>query len=75
MYKLNLKLNNLSDFCHVLNKFKADFNINNGYYVVDGKSLLGLHTLNFNKDIYLQIIDKDDELLLIIEELKKFLKK
>ena len=70
-----LRLNNIKDipkFCKELNKFQAHFDIYNGRSVVDGKSLIGLYTLDFSREISIKIIAKDEEINEILKVLKKF---
>ena len=78
MVKVTVILNEvdkLKDFVNEVSMFEADFDAVRGRYVIDGKSLLGMFSLNLSKPIDIVIHPKEDnveEIEKILEVMKKF---
>lgn len=53
-----IKLKSISDvknFATVANELPCDVNVSSGMYIVDGKSILGLFSLDLSKDVMLNV--------------------
>ena len=74
MIELDLNLGKIPYFCQALNQFESDFNIHNGRFIFDGKSLMGLYAINYNYDIFVDIIVKNEDYENIINNLQQFIK-
>ena len=64
------KIDDITNFLKITNNSSGEFYIKSDKYIVDGKSLLGLFSLDLSKPIILEYdktIDKD-----VIESLKKY---
>lgn len=57
------------EFVDIAQKFSEDITVERGKYVVDGKSLLGVLSLNLSLPIGVYMSDSDEE---ISKELDKF---
>lgn len=61
----------LKDYLLIVEKYpNIEIDIKNGSYIVDGKSLLGITSMGFNKELSIYFSEKNNSLL---EELKKYL--
>lgn len=70
--KVQIKPKEINHFCHILNTCKSDFDIhNNVRSVVDGKSIVGLCSLDISKPLNIQCILHENETL---NEIKSKLK-
>ena len=74
MKAVNIKLSlaeNVKFFVNIANKYPYDIDLRVGRHVVDGKSILGIFSLDLSKPITLEVYaDHCDDL---IEELKPFI--
>jgi len=73
--KVRVSLNSVDKvkrFVNLTNKFDCDFDLVSGRYVIDGKSILGIFSLDLSKPIELTINAKDD-IDLLQKELEVFL--
>ena len=74
MKAVNIKLSlaeNVKYFVNIANKYPYDLDLRVGRHVVDGKSILGIFSLDLSKPITLEVYaDHCDDL---IEELKPFI--
>lgn len=64
------KIDDITNFLKITNNSSGEFYIKSDKYIVDGKSLLGLFSLDLSKPIILEYdktIDKE-----VIESLKKY---
>lgn len=64
------KINDITNFLKITNNSSGEFYIKSDKYIVDGKSLLGLFSLDLSKPITLEYdktVDKD-----VIESLRKY---
>lgn len=71
--KITIRNTNPLVLCEIFNKYKSDFDLHSQRAAIDGKSFLGIHTLNPNEPILLKIIEKDDELENILKDLEDFI--
>ena len=75
MHPVSVSLNSIDkvkSFVNVVGKYKADFDLVSGRYVIDAKSIMGIFSLDLSKPITLKIHDTD-EMNQILEDLKPFL--
>lgn len=74
MKAVNIKLSlaeNVKYFVNIANKYPYDIDLRVGRHVVDGKSILGIFSLDLSKPITLEVYaDHCDDLM---EELKPFI--
>ncbi len=74
MKAINIKLSlaeNVKSFVHIANRYPYDIDLRVGRHVVDGKSILGIFSLDLSKPITLEVYsDHCDDLL---EELKPYI--
>ncbi|MBN2851673.1 MAG: HPr family phosphocarrier protein [Clostridia bacterium] len=62
---------NIKDFVRTTTSYPYDIDLRSGRYLIDGKSILGIFSLDFNETIYLDIHSDDcDD---FIEEIKQFI--
>lgn len=75
--KLVLNLNTLDkvrDFTNEANKFNSDIDIIRGRYVIDGKSVLGIYTIDLTKPVTVKINSDDKaEIARFYEKMEQFL--
>lgn len=67
--KIKIKISTVSDINNFLiaaQEFESDIDVIYGRYTIDGKSTLGVHSLDLSKPIYVEIISEDKK------EIKKF---
>ncbi len=70
---INLSLTeDIKDLVRITSKYPFDIDLKSGRYVVDGKSILGIFSLNLKKPIEVDIYSDDCDALL--DELKAFQK-
>lgn len=71
MFKyINLKITDVDNFCKNMNTLKySDINVGERNHSIDGKSLLGLITLDFTKQIRVEIITNNEYELKLFEEI------
>lgn len=62
----------VKDFVHFANRFPFDFDLVSGRYVVDGKSIVGIFSLDLSNPIDVLIYTTNPNLELI-DGIKKFL--
>lgn len=71
--KINLTYNDLKEFVRTTSSFESDIDIVKGRYVIDAKSLMGILSLDFSKNISIVIHSEDeDEIARFNETMKKF---
>ena len=78
MKTVRISLNTIDlvkDFVSTVTKFDAEFDLVSGRYVIDGKSVMAIFSLNLSKPIDLNIHCDDDQLDEILEALNPFLVK
>ena len=65
--KIKLALaEDIKKFVNEARTFTSDINVRSGNYVVDGKSILGLFSINTSNPIEIELISSD------LEEIEKF---
>lgn len=71
--KINLTYDDLKEFVRITSSFESDIDIVKGRYVIDAKSLMGILSLDFSKDISIVIhSENEDEIARFNETMKKF---
>lgn len=75
--KIEINLNStkkIRKFIQTTRKFMSDINVISNKYVINGKSILGLYSLDLSKNILVQIESEDEnEILKFNEVMKEFL--
>lgn len=67
---VRLKISDIDNFCRNMNTLEhSDINIGEGNVILDAKSLLSLTTLDFTKDIKVEIITNDERELKLFEKI------
>jgi phosphotransferase system HPr-like phosphotransfer protein len=54
------KFEDISKFVKIANTYESDINVYKGHYIIDGKSLLGLMSLNLAEIIEVEINSKHE---------------
>ena len=71
--KIKLKYEDLKEFIKTTESFESDIDIIKGRYVVDAKSIMGILSLYFSKDISVVIhSNNEDEIAKFLETMKRF---
>ena len=65
----------VKDFVSEVTRFDAGFDLVSGRYVIDGKSLMAIFSLNLSKPIDLNIHCDDEQIDEILEALNPFMVK
>lgn len=63
----------VKEFINIVSKVDAILDVVSGRYVVDGKSIMGLFSLDLSKEITLKIHAEEKEIKLLETKLSKFL--
>lgn len=72
--KVNLgTIAKVQEFVKTVSKFRGNFDLISGNYMVDAKSILGIFSLNYRDDIDLRIIDAHNEMDEVMEALRPFM--
>ena len=74
--KVNIKLDSIDkvrDFVNIVNRYKSDFDLINGRYVIDAKSIMGVFSLDLSKPLILEIHEEEGEKDSLLLELKPFM--
>ena len=74
MKAINIKLSlaeNVKSFVNIANRYPYDIDLRVGRHVVDGKSILGIFSLDLSKPIKLQAHTEDPEAL--IKAIQKYI--
>ena len=61
---MKIKLNTIEEimgFCRIASNFASDVTVRHGKYAVDGKSLMGLISLNLSETLDVNFEEKDNE--------------
>jgi len=64
-------ITDVKDFVNVVNKYDFDVDLTSGRYVVDGKSIMGIFSLDLSKPIKVDV--HTDECDKFCEEIKPFI--
>ena len=71
IHSVQVKLTSIDDvneFVSIASLNKGDIDIRSGRYIIDGKSILGILSLNLNQPLTVDIYDGD-----FVEKIEKFL--
>lgn len=74
--KVNIKLDSIDkvrNFVNTVNRYTSDFDLINGRYVIDAKSIMGIFSLDLSKMLILEIHEANNELPALMEELKPYM--
>lgn len=72
VFNIMLKsINDVKDFVNIVNKYDFDVDLTSGRYVVDGKSIMGIFSLDLSKPIKVEA--HTDDCSKLCEELKNFI--
>ena len=63
-------INDVKDFVNTVNRYDFDIDLTSGRYVVDGKSIMGIFSLDLSKPIKVEVHTEDFSE--IYEDLKHF---
>lgn len=63
----------VKEFVSVTNRFDTDFDLVNGRYIIDAKSILGIFSIDLSKPVVLRIHAEQDETEEILELLKDYI--
>lgn len=76
MYETQIKLNTINDvkdMVSIVTQFPCDFEIIEGRFVVDAKSIMGIFTLDLSKNLTFVIkSENDDEIDKCLSDIKRF---
>ncbi len=61
IFRIRLDPSDIADFVEKASTLPNDINLFQDEVVVGGKSIMGVCTLNFNKDIYMVVRDRTDD--------------
>lgn len=72
---LNLNtLDKVKEFTNEVNKFNSDVDIIRDRYIIDGKSILGIYTIDLTKPVTVKINSNDKaEIIRFNEKMEQFL--
>lgn len=73
MEKLTINFNDITDvenFVEIVGKYNFDVTLSQGKYEVDGKSLMGIFSLDITKPIDILVAKKDTS---FIDEIQKYI--
>ena len=71
--KIKLKYEDLKEFIKTTESIESDIDIIKGRYVVDAKSIMGILSLDFSKDIFVKIhSSNEDEIVKFLDAMKRF---
>ena len=72
---LNLNtLDKVKEFTNEVNKFNSDVDIIRDRYIIDGKSILGIYTIDLTKPVTVKINSNDkSEIVRFNEKMEQFL--
>lgn len=59
-------INKVKQFVHIVEEFKSEIDIVSGRYIVDGKSIMGIFSLNLLEPLLVRILTDD------VEEIESF---
>ena len=62
-------INKVKKFTNIVNQFECDIDVLQGKYIVDGRSIMGIFSLNLTETVTVEI-ESDDK-----KEIDRFLKK
>ena len=75
MQSVTIMLNTVTDvktFVNVVSKYDFDVDLVSGRYAIDGKSIMGIFSLDLSKQIRVEV--RSDDASAFFEEIKPFIK-
>lgn len=76
MNKIKIKLTTpemIAEFINVCSKYDCDINLYDGRNVIDAKSLIGVFAIAQGKELEVQIISSEEDIIsAFIEDMRKF---
>lgn len=63
---MKIKLNTIDDlknFVAICNKYESSIDVNQGRYVINGKSILGVFSLNLMEELNIYIFTNDENIM------------
>ena len=76
MKTVSISLNSIEkvkSFVNEIAKFKCNFDLISGNYIIDAKSIMGIFSLDLSKQLHLNIHAEDNKLSEILEALKPYM--
>lgn len=76
--KIRIHLNSIEkikNFVHETNKLEYSINLSSGKYVVSGKSIMGIFSLDLTQPIEMEILNRGVEIDIIPQELENYIVK
>ena len=71
--KIKLKYEDLKEFIKITTSFESNIDMIKYRNVVDAKSIMGILSLDFSKDIFVKIhSSNEDEIVKFLDAMKKF---
>ena len=64
-------IEDVKDFVNIVNRYPFDVDLSSGRYVVDGKSIMGIFSLDLSKPIKVDV--HSDDCREFLEEIKDFI--
>lgn len=52
-------IDKIRDFVNTVNRFKTDFDLSSGRYIIDAKSIMGIFSIDLSRELTLTIHDSD----------------
>lgn len=65
-------IDKIRDFVNTVNRFKTDFDLSSGRYIIDAKSIMGIFSIDLSRELTLTIHDSD-EMPEIMEAMKPYI--
>lgn len=66
-------IDKIHKFINITNSFKSDIDVKRGHYILDGKSIMGIYSLDLSKEIEVSINSDDErEISRFEESMKEF---
>lgn len=73
-YTINLNtIEKVKDFSNATNVLSCDIRLVSGRYAIDGKSILGIFSLDLSKNILMQLTGSNEEINKAIDVLGRFM--
>lgn len=60
-------INDVTDFVNIVSVFEGGVNLSSGRYIVDGKSIMGIFSLDLSKPIKLEVEQWKEEYFQLLE--------
>ena len=63
----------VKEFVHICEQSNCDINVSKGSYVVDGKSILGVLSLDVSKGVTIEVFGTEKDKTALLTKLDKFI--